>query len=56
MRAASRPELVPSEFLPKKDEDVPPETRNSVRKVERMAEVVEGYLLFALSMTAFLVA
>ena len=28
VRAASRPELVPSGFLPKEDKDVPPETRD----------------------------
>ena len=28
VRAASRPELVPSGFLPKEDENVPPETRD----------------------------
>ena len=28
VRAASRPELVPSGFLPKEDKNVPPETRD----------------------------
>ena len=35
VRAASRPELVPSGFLPKEDKDVPPDTRSSACKVGR---------------------
>ena len=47
VRAASRPELVPSGFLPKEDENVPPETRDQCSqcmlvKCEGMRSILNG--------------